>query len=272
MALVFLSLSLPALAEDIDPFQMDSGRWMSYGRYKDNVQRGLIPQQKTPLETPVNNADNPLILNATDATPSIAAPTRPLVLPVMPGMNKGFNVQIESTSDEKQTPAPKIVNMDSNPELHLQTQNWLNATEAARDAERIKAGKITEENHPPLNVRMSFLPDRKITPIPDAERKTTHGREPAETAAAPRAPSLKDLKALPADLAACVAAIDSYKKKQLDAIQSDRQTLAALQEAIAQLGLQKQLGFIADSKSSLNAQDAATKVDATATPRASFLP
>ena len=38
-----------------------------------------------------------------------------------------------------------------------------------------------------------------------------------------------------------VPALDAYKKRQLAAIESDRQTLSALQGAIAQLGLQKQL-------------------------------
>ena len=58
-----------------------------------------------------------------------------------------------------------------------------------------------------------------------------------------------------ADAAAC-AALDAYKKRQLEAIESDRQTLTALQNAIAQLGLQKQLDFLPGVSGSLNAQAA----------------
>jgi hypothetical protein len=264
--LLLVCISAPARADDNDPFQMDTGRWMSFGRYKEYIQRGLIPQEKT-----VNG--NPATANAapttppekddtTGATPVIAAPTRPLTLPVMPGVIKGYNVQVDSTLDDKQSPIAKVVDMDGQPDLHLQAQNWLSAAEAARDAARAKAaGQTNGDDRTPLNVRMSFLPDRKITPIPDPEHKSTHIRE---TAATPVIHSAEELKALPADLAACVAAVDAYKKKQLEAIQSDRQTLAALQDAIAQLGLQKQLGFITDTKGNITAETQDTLAKSTA--------
>jgi hypothetical protein len=54
-------------------------------------------------------------------------------------------------------------------------------------------------------------------------------------------------KKTPEEAAAC-AAIDAYKKQQLQAIQSDRQTLKALQDAIKQLGLQKELNFMAGAQ------------------------
>ncbi len=38
----FVSMGPYARAGDIDPFQTDTGPWMSFQRYKDNVKRGLI--------------------------------------------------------------------------------------------------------------------------------------------------------------------------------------------------------------------------------------
>jgi hypothetical protein len=64
-----------------------------------------------------------------------------------------------------------------------------------------------------------------------------------------------------ADAAAC-AALDAYKKRQLAAIESDRQTLSALQNAIAQLGLNKQLDFMIGAGGSLGKQaTSATNAD-----------
>ncbi len=116
----------------------------------------------------------------------------------------------------------------------------------------------------------SFLPSIKITPIPEPER-ARHIQTPASAAAAPAADKNK---ALPADLAACVAVLDSYKKKQLAALQSDRQTLTALQEAIAQLGLQKQLNFMTNGNSSLNAevQNMPAKADLSNAPKIDVKP
>jgi hypothetical protein len=237
--------------DTIDPFQTDTGPWMSYQRYKDNVKRGLIvpPDNVSavqiptgPLTSETNATVTPLANAETSGnTPLIAAPTRPLMLPVMPGMKKGLNVQVGTTIDDKANSAAKVVNLDTAPTLHLQSQNWQSAQEVAQS----KSASMGEDK--PLNVRMSFLPDSKITPVP-----SNHDKKPLTPAAA--SALTNNNKALPADLAACVAVLDSYKKKQLAALQSDRQTLTALQDAIAQLGLQKQLNFMTQGNSSLNAE------------------
>ena len=178
LAVIFIGLlatTIPARADDIDPFQTDTGQWMSFQRYKDSVKRGLIVPPENPVvpETtlaPQVNETNPIAAPATNAevagASSIAAPTRPLMLPVMPGMNKGFNVQIDTTMDDKKA---EVINLDSSPTLHLQSQNWENAQDAAR------AKNKDDGEHSPLNIRMSFLPSSKITPTPESERKSTRG-------------------------------------------------------------------------------------------------
>jgi hypothetical protein len=259
-AIFLIGIALPARADNLDPFQMDTGNWMSFQRYKDNVKRGLIiPQEKaannsqdaaSPADQITSSVAPATAVDSAQPKTAIAAPTRPLALPVMPGVNKGYDVRIDTTDDDKRDVTAPVLTTDGATDMHLQTQNWVTAAEAARDAARARTGQTPIDNRAPLDVRMSYLPDPKITPIPDPEHKSAHGRPPP---VAPAIHAADELKALPADLAACVAVVDAYKKKQLEALQSDRQTLTALQEAIAQLGLQKQLGFLADTKSNLNA-------------------
>jgi hypothetical protein len=186
-------------------------------------------------------------------TPPVAAPTRPINIPVMPGMNKGYNVQVNSTEDEK-PPIAQITHIDTQPAVSIPDKNWQTPQEAVRQSGKDGDDANSDNERQPLNVRMSFLPNSQITPIPSPEYKSTHGRpSPATVAAAPQAPPEKKV----ADLAAC-AAVDAYKKKQLEAIESDRQTLTALQKAISQLGLQKELSFMAGASGNVNQADSST--------------
>jgi hypothetical protein len=107
---------------------------------------------------------------------------------------------------------------------------------------------------------MSFLPNRQIAPIPEPERKSYQERIAPLLAHAAPAPidDAREPKKSATDLASC-AAVDAFKKKQMEDIQSDRRTLAALQAAISQLGLNKELSFMTGATGSL-AQAGATPV------------
>jgi len=259
-----LGLCSPAHADDLDPFQVDHGHWMSFERYNDNLRHNrpvgneaisATPVIETPaLATPANNTTKsdgtdqgqaqPAADESVAAAPAIAAPTRPLDLPLLPGVNKGFNVRVDSTSDvNATTPAQIVETKDGESEMHLQEQNWQDAAEIARQHADDKNGLYKDSEHAPLDVRMTFLPNPKVTPETGPERK-------------PRirlvdVPSImKHATAETQKTPAECAAIDAYKKKQLEAIQSDRKTLQALQSAIADLGLQKQLNFMAGAQQS----------------------
>jgi hypothetical protein len=171
----------------------------------------------------------------------MAAPTRPIDVPTMPGVNKGYGTQADSTADNTTSPAQIMIRDDGTTDIHLQLQNWQDAAEIARQHADEKNGVNADSEHMPLNVRMSFLPNAKVTPAPGPERKP----RPRLTAAPPPKPAPDEQKS-PAEC----AAIDAYKKKQLEAIQSDRQTLQALQSAIIELGLQKELNFMAGAAQS----------------------
>lgn len=252
---LIIAVACPVFADN-DLFQFDRAHWMSFDRYKEKSKNGAVSTIDTPTEADSSAAtdssseahdakgDTTIIAPPTMKS-EIAAPTRPINVPVMPGMNKGYDMQVNSTEDEK-PPIAHITNIETQPTLTITTKNWQTPKEAAQHSNN--EDDTDENEHQPLDVRMSFLPNTQISPIPSPEYKSTHGRKtPTAIAAVPATESTKS----PAELAAC-AAIDAYKKRQLEAIEGDRQTLAALQGAIAQLGLQKELSFMSGANGKVN--------------------
>jgi hypothetical protein len=218
-----------AIAEDL-PFDLESSSWMSFDRYKEKPSSWVSPSDRAAeaLKTIV------------PPPPTIPPPTVPLPPPVvaavMPGVNRGFDVKVDSTEDDNQFSESPLANFDTKPDLQPR-KNWQDAAKAARQSEERKKRSVVDEDHPPLDIRLSYLPRSEVK----------HKAKAAAPAAKPEPKKVKIAQEPPpapvADAAAC-AAVDAYKKRQLAAIESDRQTLTALQNAIAQLDLGKQLGFM----------------------------
>ena len=247
--------SLPVRADE-DPFQIDKGHWMSFDHYKDADKRGILAQpiQKTDVEAPADEAQNTAAISvpaATQTTPAVAAPTRPIDLPVMPGMNKGFSVQVNTTEDERIAPPP-VVDANVASDIHISDKNW----QSPSSVTTTKTSSDDDDTVQPLSIRLSYLPDSKITPVPSPEHETAEqkAREAVAKGLKIQQQIAQEVKKQPA----VCAAIDAYKKQQLNAIQSDRETLKALQAAIASLGFQKQLGFMTSSAGALNSSSAST--------------
>ena len=238
-----------AQATDLpSPFAIDSSQWITFDHYKEKQAKGsVVPapsvpaaEAETPAETHTNANDAPVKKEAAAAP---AAPERPVNLPVMPGMNKGYDVQVSSTADAP--PVAQITNLETQPTVAFPESNWQSATEAAKHnfaADSIVHG---DEEVPDLHVRMSYLPNTEIKPVL-YDRKPTRGR--GTKTAAPFSPKPQPS----ADDKASLAALEAFKKQQLMAIQSDRQTLKALQDAISSLGLQKDLNFMAGSNGNMD--------------------
>ncbi|MBV8061187.1 MAG: hypothetical protein JO126_03250 [Alphaproteobacteria bacterium] len=271
-ALLVLTAGMPvAQAEDIDPFQIDSGRWMSYERYADYQKRGVKPNiiqtQPTYDTNAVENkdvaepVDNQILPQATQPTatagekqsaqntvPSgrgqvMAQPSRPLDLPELPGVNKGFSITVQSTSDaagQQQASSAAVVTANGKTDLKLHDRNWQKADEAIQ---QVADNVDTEEDHHPVNVRPSFLPNTDVSPVTAPKHPSARSARIAQVIEQEK-PKPTPVADKQPDAQAVCAAIDSYKKKQVEALQSDRQTLLALQSAIADLGLQKQLNFM----------------------------
>lgn len=225
--LLFAALVPVHSARADDPFDFTSGDWMSFNRYKEDPQAWKKEQEEkaaAPLAPPVVLAPQPVI-----------PPIRPVVAPVMPGLNSGFDVKVDSTADDT-TSAAHLTHLEDNPDLQLPPTSWQNAKQAAKNG--LQTRKEGEET--PLDVRLTYLPQQPAAKHPKKAKKE---EAPVKAAQAP---------APPAADAVDRAAVDAYKKRQLEAIESDRQTLKALQDAIAQLGLQKELNFMTGASGSVN--------------------
>lgn len=236
-----------AAAEIISP---DTTGWMPLDRYDDKARR--FPQRfaKPAAPPPAAEAAPAAPTPAKPSEPAMAQPSRPLNLAPLPGMNHEFDVRVTSTEDDKNDgPPARIDNTENGPTLRIPNTNWIDAATAAKKAAQQEVG---EGESRPLEVRLATLPDRQITPIPLGS--VTKPR--AQRVAAKPLPITTPKT--PAAAAACDA-LTAHKKRQLAAIESDRKTLAALQAAIAELGLGSKLDFMTDANSTLN-----TSADGTA--------
>jgi len=260
-----------APAQNLDPFETDTNQWKSFDRYKEEEKNRLFStmtgnieedsraeakavaeeekSEAVPIKKPASDADKDTIMPPSLDSSVMAAPEKPLDPPVMPGVNNGLDMHAGSTDDDAK-PSAHVVNLDSEPNLQLPKQNWLDALRAAQLNGR--------EDHTPLHIRMSFLPG--------FEAPQKHNTPKAVVASVLPPPIKKEVQPKsPADVAAC-AAIDAYKKRQLEAIQSDRETLAALQSAIKQLGLEKKLDFLSEAGSLSTTADKSALMDMPVTP------
>jgi hypothetical protein len=255
-ALALLVLSGPVLADDT-PFDLESSSWMSFDRYKDQPSHWLAPDQRSAVEAQPVVAAPPVL---PPSMPLVKDSVQPIQTPVMPGLNKNFNIKVDSTADDHIVPGLSD-NPGAAPDMNLQDNEWKDAVEAAKQSTQDIA-KPDKSDNASFNVRYSALPpwikpaDKSapaMTPVPP---KPAPAPVKIAQPVAPPPPAAPKPAMTAADAAAC-AALDAYKKHQLEAIQSDRQTLKALQDAIAQLGLQKQLDFLPGVSGSLNAAQAA---------------
>jgi hypothetical protein len=229
-----------ARAEDA-PFEFEAGRWMSSQSYINALRRHPLedPIKKEPTLPPVSEAPSP--------APVVAKlPPAPFLPPTMPGLNKGFNVVVDSAEDVEE-PKAHTSAPNAPKDIQLSEKNWM--TPSAKKA-LIKEQDDEDRDSPPLKVRMTFLPAQSADPSPGPEKESALKK--ARALLRKNAEDKKRDQAKAEQEASDLAALDAFKKQQLDAIQSDRETLKALQDAIHSLGLAKQMSFMAGQGSKLN--------------------
>jgi len=269
--MALLAPCAPAHADD-DMLDLDTSHWMSFDHYKEKAKHGqdfdpsaaenadkavALPRidapsadaaadASAPAQPAPENTANAAAKDAKPGDPQIAAPARPLNPPVMPGMNKAYDISVTSTEDDRR-PVAQITNIESQPDVKLPENNWLKAADAVKQTSKPAQDADGEDAEQPLNVRFASLPNRKVSPVPSPEYKSNHGRA-LELATPPKEEPKNDDH----EARAALAAMNALKKQQLEAIESDRETLTALQNAISQMGLQKQLSFMAGAKGAVN--------------------
>jgi len=248
-ALVLFASTIPALADD--PFDMEPSSWVSFDRYREKPTNWIPPEVRAQAAAePVVIAPPTLPANM----PAIGEPNRTISTPPLPGINADLGIHVSSTADDNNLP----VVLDANTaDLTIPKSSWKDAVQFAHNK---KALTSEDSDSGLLDVRFTYLP----TMIPHAVKPKNPAFESMvkKTEVAAVKPPVPVTVATPpaADPAIC-AAIDAYKKRQLAAIESDRQTLSALQTAIAQLGLQKKLDFMVGASGNLKMQDAPAPMD-----------
>lgn len=255
-----LFATFPAHSADLDPFSADPSEWMSPEHYADKSERfpALFPQ-KEPEPAPVQ-------VEAKVEEKQTLIPTRPLNLPVMPGINKGYELLISSTVEDEPVLAQpsRPLNLPVLPGFNQRKYDTPEQenTELANDTndqtilklagslwqDAKSATKLAKSGKPILNIRLAGLPDSSIAPVPAGAAT----KKRSVIAASTPVPEVEP-QPTTRNPEVC-AAVTAHKKRQLAAIESDRQTLNALQAAIAELGLSKQLDFMNSAKGSLNIQ------------------
>ncbi len=240
LILILGLLAFPAQATD-DPFEFDGGSWTSYENFKEktgtappppNQEKEIDPEKAATFSPESTPAPGP-------ASKALAFPGTIFSTPAMPGLDKGFDIKVESTQKEIES-IQSVAKLNASPDFQLPDKNW--ETPAKKSIL-----KEQDEDEAPLNVRMTFLPAQNIIPVPSPELESARklGHEVQRRSLAQK--RQKATETTPEVAAACEA-LDLYKKQQLNALQSDRETLSALQNAIHSLGLSKQFGYITEEQ------------------------
>lgn len=261
-----------AIADELDPFDVDRENWISFEHYSDKESRFPSPEEPSddiisPPEMASSSAhaqETPVSETAPE-TVQAAEPARPLQYPVMPGANLGYDVFVDS-SDQKDdaaydpdnpqltrpvdlpvmpgvtpsSPSPLAQGEDDGAGEDQAALPQDNAWKDAKAAAKAALAKKPAANIP-INVRLAILPDERVKAAP-GKPIIRPRKEPHE--ASKKIPVVKKPPDVKKSEPEACAALTAFRKKQLEAIESDRKTLSALQEAIAELGLDKKLDFM----------------------------
>lgn len=232
---VWLSLTGSANAKEDNPFALEQQGWRSFERFEETS-----PSEAPTVAVPQDNAINEPVAELPAQQPAEVPQIRSTTLPAV---QTQFDVRIDSTSDDHAEPAENEQDVKDS----LAKEAWQDPQKFLEQRAGAKLSVEEGDEGRKVNIRLPMLPSGRVEPTGAVPLKTatdnytTAKTVKAETVTAAQAP------------AACTGntAVLAAKKKQLAAIDSDRQTLAALKEAIAQLKAEKELGFMTNVSGSL---------------------
>lgn len=238
-----------AFAQLVDPFA-STGEWVSFDAFLENQDKEPAVIQEPALVSPDPKADAEV---KAAAELEKAPPERALNYPVMPSARDASALSVKSTEEE-------------GGQMFQEKKSWLGFDEAEVESEKEEqAERLRLTLDPSLfKVRFATLPRPDFSSIPsarvttsqiDKDKKSLKAREPAPVTAA--SPEKKKEQA-----EACEA-MSEIRKRQLEAMESDRQTLSALKNALTDLGLVDKLSFMTSSQSLLS--EGASSAQATKT-------
>ncbi len=259
---VFLSLGNPAQAQPQampSPFALGE-KWVDINQFEAQANEAETPQ--TPAVT-ITEGDGAVAFIQKGVTAK-AAPERPLNLPALPTMTNDHGFFVESTEEAKAIFWSAV-----------QEHNWKSTETADQELEaEVEAAQLVNIlGRDPFKVRYALLPSpslrstmasRIATSILDREAQVRKAEK--EAAAKPVLAQKKVDPAVQKETNQACEAFADYRRRQLEAMESDRKTLAALQAALADMGLSKDLSFMTKASSVLTAQQQEATTQKSATP------
>lgn len=210
-----------------DPFASRGGAWLSLDGYEQKKVDDRIAAEKAAEE-----ARQKMI-----AAEKVSERVRAMAIPVMSSPS--------AIRAEQLLPNVDFTLVD---QFSIETErSWMTVQDAEEELELVKKAQRLQHEFAEgrFKIRLTTLPDTSIQVSREDAAAKKKKKEEKKIAAALRQKQLEKEFALKAEKekAACKAVSD-YRKRQLDALESDRQTLAALQEALAGLGLKEKLSFM----------------------------
>lgn len=230
--------------EPLDPFsQLSQKNWVSPDKYE---KQAPPPEPETPEPSTISAQPKaPTNSESTNKATSSGQQSQPNPPADQNPQQEKFGLEISSTAENAKLPIPLPPDSVNGGQNKRYEPGWMESAATARRQAFIESAKgwAPYKATPSTSLRLSYLPG-KVPPItqPNSQPPATPAqpeKKPAKSDA--RNPGAADAKA--PDLETWTKAIKDYKTKQMEAIQSDRQTLEALQAAIKELGLQKELNF-----------------------------
>ncbi|MDD3371108.1 MAG: hypothetical protein PHE27_04700 [Alphaproteobacteria bacterium] len=253
-------VSFSAIADEL--FDLDIGTWTSTQTYDANLARKLVPEKpsssQSDVKLPNQGRESPAEPLAAPERTSLRDPSPPPPLfktPPMPSLNKQYTLEVGTTQDDGEKNKLLLLAPGNLSSVGPPDKDWRPLTERLN----ITSPKAEDgvQDHP-LNVRMTYLPSRAVVPTPSVQGESAvkRGHELLRKLAAQK----KRPKPKTREEEEACKALDAYKQRQLDALQGDRETLKALQEAIRSLGLTKELEFITEQGSTLSSSSGGVSV------------
>ena len=242
-----LSNTAPAFSQIADPFSdignpftaQDKGEWLTLDQF---AEKGANPEPQAAQEQVKAEGGS----EQSDELKK-AEPERPLNLPIMPSIVLAHST-VSSTAVEVENPQQEA------------EKPWMNVEQIAdEEARQQEASKFLQAMmDAKVKVRPTVLPSGGIKSIPASkitqpklarEQKADRDQMLAQTK--DKTIQKKDAKQAQQEADACEA-LTEFKRRQLQAIESDRNTLAQIKSVLGELGLSERLGFMADANDGLS--------------------
>ena len=209
-----------SLAALDDPFGALSGSWVKIQDYETDKIKPPQPETLMPIKETA-----PTKLEADKALPE-----RTLNLSTRPSLP---NSLISSV----------LPSNDGNDDLFYGGKRWMKFDEAEEAAAQQAAAEqlLRDAGKSPFKVRFAALPNKQVQSV--FAGRVLKTEETPESKPTPKKPSLSPEKQKTVTEECKV--LTDYRRRQLEAIESDRQTLSALKDALSDLGLSQKLSFMA---------------------------